>query len=212
MKKDRLFLLAALFVMACLCFFYQKTLDSTGAVSVPDSITVYGNIHLPPTGLESLGDEDELAAQVIAVQQWLYQAIDEPIVLMEGVPFKGTPYSRADLYRIGGAVYDFQKERINNYANLYDVGLRFILEGKKQVFGGEDSLLFQAVYDSLQANINFAQSPGFQELNNLRSAKIAENTEHIYAIYHRRVAIIVGQIHLAWFQDHGYLVKYPPEY
>ena len=87
-----------------------------------------------------------------------------------------------------------------------------MLEGKKQVFGGEDSLLFQAVYDSLQANINFSKSLGFQKLNNLRSAKIAENSEHVYAVYHKRIAIIVDQIHLAWFQEHGYQVEYPPEH
>lgn len=178
--------------------------------TIHDSITVYGNVHLLPANLVPLEEQTE-RDDVVFAQAELYKNISEEIVLMEGLPFTGERYQAEKLYLEAGAVTDAGKQRVDNYANLYDTGLRFIIEDKKQVYGAEDEEIFQASMDSLETDINFAASDGFNRFNDLRSEKIEQNAKSICRAQKQKVAIIVGARHLAWFKNQGYQVKAVPK-
>jgi hypothetical protein len=177
--------------------------------SIHDSIVVYGNVHLLPTNLVPLAEQTE-RDDVVFAQAELYKNIPEEIILMEGLPYTGERYQAEELYLEAGAVTDAERERVDNYANLYDTGLRFIIEGKKHVYGAEDEELYQASMDSLEADINFAASAGFGQLNDLRSDKISQNAKNICRATKQKVAVIVGARHLSWFKNHGYQVQAVP--
>jgi hypothetical protein len=212
MKKDHLWMLVALFVMAFFLFFFEKVSNFQNTVTIPrDSIFVYGNVHLLPANLVPLAEQTE-RDDVVFVQAELYNDISQEVVLMESLPFTGERYQAEELYLEAGAITDAEKQRVDNYANLYDTGLRFIIEGKKFVYGAENAELFQASMDSLETDINFALSEGFSELNDLRSEKIAQNATTICRSTKQKVAVIVGTNHLPWFLSHGYQVKYSPKY
>lgn len=211
MKKDHLLLLVALFAMAYLLFFVQKASQVQSLTNVFDSITVYGNVHLLPLDLVPLELQED-KARVQKTQKWLYQEIKEDVVLVEGASFLSGRQTSENIYGPMGEVNDLQKRATEYFAVQFDTGIRFIFENQKEVYGCENDSLYHLAYDSAKADPYFVRSPEFDKLNDLRNEKIAKNARFICAQTHKRIAIIIGQRHLTWFQDHGYRVKYPPEY
>lgn len=210
MKNSLITFLVIFTFLAVIFVLPKEMLNFCAEKDVRDSITVYGNVHLLPANLVPLKEQTE-RDDVVFAQAELYRNISEDVVLMEGLPFTGERYQAEELYLEAGAATDAGRARVDNYANLYDTGLRFIIEGKKQVYGAEDAELFQASMDSLETDINFAASDGFNKFNDSRSEKIAENAKSICRATKQKVAVIVGGRHLAWFSKYGYKVNDVPK-
>jgi hypothetical protein len=175
-----------------------------------DSITVYGDIHMNQEDLESYKNP-----MVFKTQKWLYNSVNEDVVIAEGIPFSGRPYTMDSMYAPYGIIDSIQKAFIDNLmVNNLGTSMRFLFEGKKTVYGGEDDYL---------SNINsyklYEKDPQNMEdlneiirLSDLRSKSIAKSAETIYEATGKKVAIIIGLSHLKWFEQNGYKVKYPPEF
>ena len=176
-----------------------------------DSIMVYGDIHMNQEDLESYKNP-----LVYNTQEWLYTSVSEDIVVAEGVPFSGRPYTMDSMYApYGAAISSLQKELIGDImVNRLGTTMRFLFEGRKVVYGGEDDYLNKISHYKLyeEGPKNMEDLGEIRKLSDLRSIAIAKNAEAIYEATHKKVAIIIGLSHLKWFEQNGYKVKYPPEF
>lgn len=194
-----------LFMLLGLIFF------SVSFAQVPPcncNITVFGDIHL------TVSDKSR-DAEVKKTQNWLYEAVQEKIVVIEGITMFG-PLTKDSL------VYGLMKEYKNKTnvfidpkvvlatfkeQSAYDVKVRFILEGKKIVFGGEDNKVHQKI-KSIDPGL--AMEP---EILNLRSKIILTKAFKVCKKYPKsNIAIIIGRRHLEWFRDNGFAVVDVPGY
>jgi hypothetical protein len=123
---------------------------------------------------------------------------------------RNNPYTSDEVYVLSGVTTVEQKALVREFVKNYETGIRFILEGKKVVYGGENDSLAMLQTSALMADPQFALSTEFQKLNDARSEQIAKIAELVCVQNQKRVAIIIGCAHLEWFEKRGYNVKYPP--
>jgi hypothetical protein len=175
-----------------------------------DSITVYGNQHLVQSNVLSPELQEQGKKSITKVQKWQYQQISENFVILEGMSIRNNPYTSDEVYVLSGVTTVEQKALVREFVKNYETGIRFILEGKKVVYGGENDSLAMLQTSALMADPQFALSTEFQKLNDARSEQIAKIAELVCVQNQKRVAIIIGCAHLEWFEKRGYNVKYPP--
>lgn len=176
-----------------------------------DSVVVYGNFHLVGPEVMSLEDLASFKEAIVSTQHWLYDTISEEIILLEGFPLDSqiTLQHYKDFYRSNNnkELSESSIELLKETSPDYDVQIRFILEGKKKLFGSEDKELYDLISDAAIKNPALNMS---KDLIDLRSISIAENAKDVSRFYNKRVAVIVGDNHLDWFEKQGFPVYHPP--
>ena len=201
------FLAVCLLVLVSSC---SNTEESDYKFST-NSIVVYGNLHLVESNILSNEALNEQLPTVVATQRWLYDTVSEDIVLIEGFPcdsqFTLEHYKNYFKEKFGYEMKSGTLDTLKEYCPKYDVETRFILEGKKIIFGAEYDSLYNLVVEAVNKNPKFNLS---QELIDVRSVAIAENAKAISMRYKKKVAVVVGDNHLQWFSDHGFTVYHPP--
>jgi len=162
-------------------------------------ITVYGDIHA--TVIDN-SREDEIKN----TQKWLYSAVKEKIVVVEGLTIFG-PLTKDSL--VFGLMSELKKRKniSISYSDAFlslkeqsssDTKIRFILEGKKIVFGGEDAAIHRRI---LALDPVIATYP---EILDIRSEMIYNYALRACKKYpNSNIAIIIGRKHLSWFKKIG---------
>lgn len=187
---------------------------AVGTCNCKSLITVYGNTHLLPRDVQTSYDNENLE-DVIKTQKWLYGTISENLVLAEGIPYTGMRFTFDSLLERTGYTNPppsaLEIQKLVQYYNNFEVSFRFIYENQKEVYGGENDSLSNLQRDIAKKYYSSGTLPkSFFQLNDERSKKYAEYAEAICRKNCQCIAIIVGELHLEWFQKNGYKVVYPP--
>lgn len=167
-----------------------------------DSVTVYGDFHL--SSLSSMSFEVDSVSRSIATetQSWLFHNISEKIIVGEGLFFTGKPVDSSLSINA----------KILLLTDQSAVSL-FYRENKVSIYGGEDSVMYSEGADYVISNIyNNQVSPeefaeGMNKNLDDRSRNIAESAMYLAKIKKEKVAIIIGEKHLSWFEKNGFRTK-----
>ncbi len=191
------------FLLAYSCTRSQNTTKTTSAFT-KDSVIVYGNVHMVPADIVPPAILATIMDTVTAVQHILHSAVTEDIILVEG--FALDSQITLNHYIEMAAAENLKitpenMEYIKRSSADYEVQTLFILEQQKIIFGAENKALYDSVYRVVQADPTTAWS---KDMLDARSAAIERNACAVARTYGRRVAVILGYNHLAWFQEHGY--------
>lgn len=205
MKKNVCMLILASLLCACGDQSEQNYLVSK------DSIVVYGNLHLVPENIMKKEDLVQFKQNIFETQQWIYDSLSEDIILLEGYPLDSEItmdyykklFQKINGFKLSAGMYD----TLEDFSRKYDVQTRFIFEGKKTIFGSEDKELYETIVAGVEKNPELNLST---ELIDLRSIAMEQNARYISALLGKKVAIIVGDNHLEWFEKNGYKVYHPP--
>ena len=177
-----------------------------------DSVVVYGNLHLVGSEIIPRDKLKLYMGDIVSTQQWLLKTISEDIILLEGFPLDSqitfNHYQKIymmEKYKNGSR--PGLLDTLKRLSYKYEAQTALILEGNKKLFGSEDKDLYNEI--SLMVD-NQPELIYSKDLLDARSSAMADNAKEVSMFYKRKVAIIVGDNHLSWFSDRGYVVHHPP--
>jgi hypothetical protein len=167
-----------------------------------DSVTVYGDFHLSSLSSMSFEVDSVLKTIGLETQNWLFRSISEKNIVGEALFFTGKP--------IDSSLSVNAKVLLLNDQNAVSL---FYRERKVSIYGGEDSVMYSEgaayvinnIYNNQVSPEEFTE--GINKNLDDRSRHMAESAMYLAKSKKEKVAIIIGEKHLSWFQKNGFKTK-----